>query len=466
MKKILNFIVIFVLFTSNIFAADEIDKGKTLLKSLSKKSLTKKETISFLKEYAIILEDERGDDEVTYVFDDKNYSRYKGIEVISTDTWRFSKLGALRLFNKDIKMSWKIKITDKENLINIKTKFDPVGKLYEFDVMNKKEFLDQIEQAKQAEIQKKEAIEKARIEKKKKQEQEKLAAEQKLEEEKRKLEEERLAVEQKLEEEKRKLEEEKLALQNEIEELKKKKADEEKLALQKEIEELKQKKANEVKVLQQSKKTPAQIKKEERERKKQEKLDAKKKAKEEKEKLKQEKLAAKKKAKEEEEKLKQEKLAAQQKAKEEEERKRQEILAEQEKLKQQKIEDEKEKKRIAEEKKILNYPSLIELIPFEVGAIEEKQLNDLKGNKIRVKKITINTIDDSTYTSLGKVSIYYMDGGAFKYLSLQCILNGDNATEYLQYSNGKIKTVQIVGTVKMYRRSFGMVLEPCEWTTR
>ena len=114
----------------------------------------------------------------------------------------------------------------------------------------------------------------------------------------------------------------------------------------------------------------------------------------------------------------------------------------------------------------MNYPSLIELIPFEVGAIEEKQLNDLKGNKIRVKKITINTIDDSTYTSLGKVSIYYMDGGAFKYLSLQCILNGDNATEYLQYSNGKIKTVQIVGTVKMYRRAFGMVLEPCEWTTR
>ena len=121
MKKILNFIVIFVLFTSNIFAADEIDKGKTLLKSLSKKSLTKKETISFLKEYAIILEDERSDGEVTYVFDDENYSRYKGIEVISTDAWRFSKLGALRLFNRDIKMSWKIKITDKENLINIKT---------------------------------------------------------------------------------------------------------------------------------------------------------------------------------------------------------------------------------------------------------------------------------------------------------------------------------------------------------
>ncbi|MBD1140685.1 hypothetical protein IDH20_00745 [Pelagibacterales bacterium SAG-MED39] len=456
MKKLFNIIIIFLLFTSSIFAADEIEKGKTLLKSLSKKSLTKKETISFLNEYAVIIEDERGDGEVTYVFDDDKYSRYKGTEIISTDVWRFSNLGALRLFNKDIKMTWKIKISDKENLINIKTKFDPVGKLYGFEVKTKKEFLDQIEQIKQAEIQKKEAIEKAKIEKQKKLEEEKIAeeqkrkeeerkleqeriaAEQKLEEEKRKLEEERQAAEQKLEEEKRKLEEERLAAEQKLEE-EKRKLEEEKLALQKELEELKKKKAE---------KTPAQIKKEEKERLKQEKLAAKKKAKEEKERLKQEKLAAKKKAKEEKERLKQEKLA------------------EQEKIKQQKIEDEKEKKRIAEEKKILNYPSLIELIPFEVGAIEEKQLNDLKGNKIRVKKITINTIDDSTYTSLGKVSIYYMDGGAFKYLSLQCILNGDNATEYLQYSNGKIKTVQIVGTVKMYRRAFGMVLEPCEWTTR
>ena len=420
MKKLFNIIIIFLLFTSSIFAADEIEKGKTLLKSLSKKSLTKKETISFLNEYAVIIEDERGDGEVTYVFDDDKYSRYKGTEIISTDAWRFSNLGALRLFNKDIKMTWKIKISDKENLINIKTKFDPVGKLYGFEVKTKKEFLDQIEQIKQAEIQKKEAIEKAKIEKQKKLEEEKIAEEQKRKEEERKLEQERIAAEQKLEEEKRKLEEERLAAEQKLEE-EKRKLEEEKLALQKELEELKKKKAE---------KTPAQIKKEEKER------------------LKQEKLAAKKKAKEEKERLKQEKVA------------------EQEKIKQQKIEDEKEKKRIAEEKKILNYPSLIELIPFEVGAIEEKQLNDLKGNKIRVKKITINTIDDSTYTSLGKVSIYYMDGGAFKYLSLQCILNGDNATEYLQYSNGKIKTVQIVGTVKMYRRAFGMVLEPCEWTTR
>ena len=318
MKNLLNFIIFFVLFTSNIFAADEIEKGKTLLKSLSKKSLTKKETISFLKEYVIILEDERGDGKVTYVFDDENYARYKGTKIISSDAWRFSKLGALRLFNKDVKMTWKIKPNTKktENLINIKTKFDPVGKLYEFEVKTKKEFLDQIEQIKQAEIQKKEAIEKAKIEKKKKLEQEKLAEEQKrkekerkLEEEKKKLEEERLAAEQKLEEEKKKLEEERLAAEQKLEE-EKKKLEEEKLALQKELEELKKKKAEE---LEQNEKTPAQIKKEERERKKQEKLAAKKKAKEEKEKLKQEKLAAQQKAKEEKERLKQEKLAEKQK---------------------------------------------------------------------------------------------------------------------------------------------------------
>ena len=302
MKKLFNILIIFFIFSSNVFAADEIEKGKTLLKSLSKKSLTKKETISFLKEYAVIVEDERGDGKVTYIFDDDKYSRYKGIEIISSDAWRFSKLGALRLFNKDVKMTWKIKISDKENLINIKTKFDPVGKLYEFEVKTKKEFLDQIEQIKQAEIQKKEAIEKAKIEKKKKIKQEKLAEEQKrkeeerkLEEEKKKLEEERLAAEQKLEEEKRKLKEERLAAEQKLEE-EKRKLEEEKLVLQKELEELKKKKAEE---LEQSEKTPVQLKKEERDKKKKEKLIAQKKAKEEKERIKQEKLAAQKKAKEE-----------------------------------------------------------------------------------------------------------------------------------------------------------------------
>ena len=240
MKKILPFIIIFLLLNSNVFAADEIEKGKTLLKSLSKKSLTKKETISFLNEYAVMVEDERGNGKVTYIFDDEEYARYKGTEIISTDAWRFSKLGALRLFNKDIKMTWKIKISDKENFINIKTKFDPVGKLYKFEVKTKKEFLDQIEQIKQAKIQKKEAIEKAKIEKKKKLEKKKLAADQKRKEEERKLEEERLAAEQKLEEEKKKLKEERLAAEQKLEE-EKRKLEEEKLALQKELEELKKK---------------------------------------------------------------------------------------------------------------------------------------------------------------------------------------------------------------------------------
>ncbi len=294
MKKLINYIIVFLLLTINTFASEKIETGKTFLKSITNKSLTKKETISFLNKFAVIIEDERGDGEVTYVFDNENYFRYKGIEVISTDAWRFSNLGALRLFNKDIKMTWKIKISDKENLINIKTKFDPVGKLYNFSVMDKSDFLNQIEEAKLAEKKKQEAAKQAEIEKKKKQEQEKLEAEQKLAEEKKKLEEERLATEQKLEEEKRKLEEERLAAEQKLEE-EKKKLEEEKLALQKELEELKKKKAKE---LEQSEKTPAQIKKEERERKKQEKLAAKKKAKEEKEKLKQEKLAAQKKVEE------------------------------------------------------------------------------------------------------------------------------------------------------------------------
>ena len=319
MRKLFNTLILFLLFTNSIYAADEIEKGKTLLKSFSKKTLTKKETISFLKEYAVIVEDERGDGKVTYVFDDDMYSRYKETEIISTDAWRFSKLGALRLFNKDIKMTWKIKINDKENLVNIKTKFDPVGKLYEFEVKNKKEFLDQIEQVKQDKIEEKKKLEQEKLaaeqkleEEKKKLEQERLAAEQKLEEEKKKLEQEKLAAAQKLEEEKKKLEQERLAAEQKLEE-EKRKLEAEKLALEKELEKIKENKGEE---LEQIKKTPAQIKKEERERKKKEKLAEQKKINEEKERLKQEKLAARKKAKEEKERLKQEKLAARKKAEE------------------------------------------------------------------------------------------------------------------------------------------------------
>ena len=54
--------------------------------------------------------------------------------------------------------------------------------------------------------------------------------------------------------------------------------------------------------------------------------------------------------------------------------------------------------------------------------------------------------------------------GSWKWLNLMCKLSGDNATKYLQYSQGKIKTVQISGTITGYRRSFGMLLDPCEWS--
>ena len=340
MKKLINFIIVFLLLTTNIYAADE-----------SKKSLTKKETISFLKEYAIILEDERSDGEVTYVFDDENYSRYKGIEVISTDAWRFSKLGALRLFNRDIKMSWKIKITDGKNLINIKTKFDPIGKLYKFTIMDKQDFLDQIEQIKLAEKQKKEAAKKAEIEKKKKQEEDKLVAEQKLEEEKQKLEEERLAAEQKLENEK----------------------------------------------------TPAQIKKEERERKKKEKLAAKQKAKEEKERIKQEKVAAKQKAKEEGERKKKEELA-------ENKRLEQEKLEAKEKAEAKKLVEEKQKKIIAatDWNKMLDYiANRLMLTSQSTPGIGEFQLLNCMMNTMKPEYLSGTFLFDGMYDGGPRKDMYY-----------------------------------------------------------
>ena len=121
-----------------------VDQTTDFLKSVSKRGLNKNQTAEFLNNYAITLKDERTDGEVTYVFDSESYKRYKDGKVISEDGWRFSKLGALRLFNGDIKLTWKIKI-GKENFMIIKTKFQPIGKEYPFNYKLKKLFFEEIQ---------------------------------------------------------------------------------------------------------------------------------------------------------------------------------------------------------------------------------------------------------------------------------------------------------------------------------
>ena len=143
------FVLFFLLIFSNYsFAESKIDKAvdKTtdFLKSVSERKLNKNQTAEFLNNYAITLKDERTDGEVTYIFDSESYKRYKDGNVISEDGWRFSKLGALRLFNGDVKLTWKIKI-GKENLMVIKTKFQPIGKEYPFTYKQKNLFFDEIQ---------------------------------------------------------------------------------------------------------------------------------------------------------------------------------------------------------------------------------------------------------------------------------------------------------------------------------
>ena len=146
--KSITFLCFLTLFTNYSFAESKIDKAvdqtTDFLKSVSKRGLNKNQTAEFLNNYAITLKDERTDGEVTYIFDSENYKRYKDGKIISEDSWRFSKLGALRLFNGDVKLTWKIKI-GKENLMVIKTKFQPIGKEYPFTYKQKKLFFDEIQ---------------------------------------------------------------------------------------------------------------------------------------------------------------------------------------------------------------------------------------------------------------------------------------------------------------------------------
>ena len=124
---------------------DPVKKLGSTLKAITGKSLNKEETKQFLSDYVLILEDERGDGTVTYLFDDRNYTRYKDYVEISTGDWRFTKTGVLRVFNKDIKLSWKIKLgKNNDNNVNIKAKFDPIGKLYSFNYQEKEEFISEL----------------------------------------------------------------------------------------------------------------------------------------------------------------------------------------------------------------------------------------------------------------------------------------------------------------------------------
>ena len=147
--KTIKFIGIFIaiLFFSNFTLAESkidkaVDQTTDFLKSISKRGLTKNQTSEFLNNYAITLTDERTDGEVTYIFDSESYKRYKKGEIISEDGWRFSKLGALRVFNGDVKLTWKIKL-GKQNIIIIKPKFQPIGLEYQFTYQLKKLFFEQ-----------------------------------------------------------------------------------------------------------------------------------------------------------------------------------------------------------------------------------------------------------------------------------------------------------------------------------
>ena len=105
--KIFFKILIFIGILLNFSSAETVDPIKELnkriinlekkigssLKVLSKKSLNKKDTIKFISEYVLILEDERSDGKVTYFFNDKEYPvRFHKnkilLHILSTDHYR------------------------------------------------------------------------------------------------------------------------------------------------------------------------------------------------------------------------------------------------------------------------------------------------------------------------------------------------------------------------------------------
>ena len=138
-------------FNTNVFAADVINnfksESKSILKTLTRKSLETEEVLKFISQNVINIDDKRGDGIVTYYFTDTNYQRYKDLELISEDKWKISTFGHLQVFDNNKKNTWKIQ-PGKQNTINIKTKINSIGKLHEFSFNDKTNYYLKLEEKK------------------------------------------------------------------------------------------------------------------------------------------------------------------------------------------------------------------------------------------------------------------------------------------------------------------------------
>ena len=153
MNYILRIMTIFLFLNinNNVFAIETINKikkeSKNIFKTITRKSLTKKELLQFLAEYVIIIDDKKGNGIVTYYFEDVIYKRYKNLELISQDKWTISKLGSLKILDNGKKSTWKIQSAEK-NIINIKHKIASIGNMYNFNYEDKTDYYLKLEEKK------------------------------------------------------------------------------------------------------------------------------------------------------------------------------------------------------------------------------------------------------------------------------------------------------------------------------
>ena len=162
MNKVVKFIAVLLilpLLNTNINAVEVIDKGtetidkirnegKTVLKSLTRKSLKGEEINKFIEEYVITIDDGRGDGLVTYYFYEKVYKRYKDLEFVSEDKWKISYLDKkLKIYYGKDKNTWKIQPGEK-NFISINKKITTMGKSYKFSYENKTDYYLKLEEEK------------------------------------------------------------------------------------------------------------------------------------------------------------------------------------------------------------------------------------------------------------------------------------------------------------------------------
>ena len=104
----------------------------------------------------------------------------------------------------------------------------------------------------------------------------------------------------------------------------------------------------------------------------------------------------------------------------------------------------------------------MELLPSNIDALVEKEINNLKGKIIRINNVQIFAMDDSKFVTSNSIDI--ISDYSIPMWQATCKLYDKNAERFLKKARGKsLVEIEMVGEVVSYRRSTGLYMDKCSY---